>query len=84
MKCYGGPCKGGDFMNKKWIHMVAFVLVVVGGVNWGLFGLFNLDLVEVLFSGVPTVAEIIYVLIGAAAVYLAVTHTSDCKTCSTK
>ena len=71
-------------MNKKWIHMVAFVLVIIGGVNWGLFGLFGLDLVEVLFAGAETVAEIIYVLVGIAAVYLAITHTSDCKTCSAK
>lgn len=76
--------RGGDFMNKKWIHMVAFVLVIIGGVNWGLFGLFGLDLVEVLFAGAETVAEIIYVLVGIAAVYLAITHTSDCKTCSAK
>lgn len=76
--------EGGDFMNKKWIHMVAFVLVVIGGVNWGLFGLFNIDLVEELFLTMPTVAEIIYVLVGIAAVYLAVTHTTDCKVCSAK
>ncbi len=63
--------------------MVSFVLVIIGGVNWGLFGLFNFDLVDVLFSGVPTIAEIIYVLIGASAVYLAVTHTKDCKMCAT-
>jgi uncharacterized membrane protein YuzA (DUF378 family) len=84
MKCYGGRLKGGDFMNKKWIHMVAFVLVIVGGVLWGIEGIFNTDLVEVLFQGLPTVQEIIYVLVGASAVYLAITHTTDCKTCSTK
>lgn len=63
--------------------MVSFVLVIIGGINWGLFGLFNFDFVDVLFRSVPTIAEIIYVLIGAASVYLAVTHTKDCKVCAT-
>lgn len=64
--------------------MVAFVLVIVGGINWGLFGAFGLDLVDLIFGGIPTVAEIIYVLIGISAVYLAVTHAKDCKTCMAK
>ena len=79
---------------KKWIHMIAFVLVVVGGVNWGIFGLFanpdgtHIDIIEVLFGGFgfvgATIAEVIYVLIGASAIYLAITHTTDCKVCSVK
>lgn len=70
--------------SKKVLHMVAFALVVVGGLNWGLFGLFNFDLVDALFGGLPTLAEIIYVLVGAATVYLLVTHVKECKVCSTK
>lgn len=71
-------------MNKKWLHMTAFVLVIIGGLNWGLFGLFNTDVIDVLFGTLPTIAEIIYTLIGIAAVYLAVTHAGDCKTCAAK
>lgn len=67
---------------RKVIHMVAFILVIVGGINWGLFGAFGLDLIEVLFGGLPTIAELLYILVGVAAVYLAVTHRSDCKICS--
>jgi uncharacterized membrane protein YuzA (DUF378 family) len=74
---------------RKWLHMIAFVLVIIGGVNWGLFGLIptangGLDLIDVLFRFSPTLQEIIYVLIGVSAVYLAITHTKDCKVCAAK
>lgn len=61
------------------LYLVAFVLVIIGGINWGLFGLFGLDLVDVLFAGIPTVAEIIYTLIGISAVYLAVVYAKNSK-----
>ena len=67
---------------QKWLHIVSFTLVIVGALNWGLFGLFNFDLIEAIFSGVPVVAEIIYTLVGVAGVYLLVTHKSECKICS--
>jgi uncharacterized membrane protein YuzA (DUF378 family) len=70
---------------KKWLHIVAFVLVIVGGINWGLFGLFDLDLVDSIFGGwSPLLANIIYVLIGVSAVYLLFVHKSECKVCDTK
>lgn len=65
----------------KMVHVVSFFLVVVGGINWGLVGLFNLDLVDLILGGVPIVARIIYVLIGVAAVVLIAAHKKDCKTC---
>lgn len=67
---------------KKWLHIVSFTLVIIGALNWGLFGLFNFDLVETIFRGVPVVAEIIYTAVGIAGVYLLVTHMKECKTCS--
>lgn len=67
---------------KKILHMVAFTLLIVGGVNWGLFGLFGWDLIEILFGGLPTIADILYILVGASAVYIAVTHVKDCKMCA--
>jgi len=69
---------------KKWLHIISFALVIIGGLNWGLFGLFNIDLVDTILGGIPTLAEIVYVLIGAAAVYLVVTHAKDCKVCPAK
>jgi uncharacterized membrane protein YuzA (DUF378 family) len=70
-------------MYKKWLHMVAFVLVILGGLNYGLWGIFTYDLIEHLFRSVPTIQEAVYVLIAVAAVYLALTHTADCKVCAT-
>lgn len=68
----------------KWLHMVAFALLVVGGVNWGLVGLFQFNLVETLLGSMPTVEMVVYVLVGLSAVYIAATHMGDCKVCSKK
>lgn len=53
----------------KTIDVIAAVLLVVGGLNWGLVGLFDLDLVASLFGSVPIVATIVYTLVGVAALY---------------
>ncbi len=74
--------KGGDFM--KALHMVAFTLLVVGGLNWGLVSLFNLNLVNVVVGAWPVVEKLVYVLVGVSAVYIAATHMSDCKMCAKK
>lgn len=51
------------------IGWVAFILVVVGGLNWGLVGLFNFDLVAAIFGSMSTISRIVYDLVGLAAVY---------------
>jgi uncharacterized membrane protein YuzA (DUF378 family) len=71
-------------MNNKWLHMVAFALLVVGGLNWGLVGLFKFNLVESLLGSMPTVEMVVYILVGVSALYIAATHMSDCKVCSKK
>jgi len=68
----------------KALHMVTFLLTVVGGINWGLVGLFDLNLVSVIFGGFPGLEQLVYVLVGASAVYLVATHMNDCKVCSAK
>lgn len=68
----------------KMLHMVAFLLLVVGGLNWGLVGLFNYNLVESLLGGVSGASMLVYVLVGVSAVYVGVTHKGDCKVCSGK
>ena len=64
----------------KALHMVAFTLLVVGGLNWGLVALLNLNLVETVF-GAMGLTNIVYILVGVSAVYIAATHMSDCKVC---
>ncbi|MFA6522948.1 MAG: DUF378 domain-containing protein [Candidatus Peribacteraceae bacterium] len=58
--------------NLTALDWVALVLVLVGGLNWGLVGLFQYDLVSALFASMPVVAKIVYVLVGLAALYLIV------------
>ncbi len=53
----------------KVIHWVVWALVVVGAINWGLYGLFNLDLVAWLFGAMTMGAKVVYLLIGLAGVY---------------
>jgi len=66
----------------KVLHWVAFVLLVIGGLNWGLVA-FDINVVNSLFASVPGAEAIIYILVGLSAVYIAVTHKKDCHTCST-
>ena len=68
----------------KELHMVAFALVIVGAVNWGLVGLLNFNLVTALVGAWPMVETLVYVLVGASAVYIAATHMNDCKWCMEK
>lgn len=50
------------------VHCVAWVLLLVGGLNWGLVGLFDFNLVEVIFGSWPVVLRVVYVLVGLSAV----------------
>lgn len=60
-------------MNKLSLwDWVAVVLVVVGGLNWGLVGIMDFDLVAAIFGAMSALSRIVYVLVGLAAIYLAV------------
>ncbi len=53
------------------MSIIAFVLVVVGGLNWGLVGLFEFNLVTYLFGEGSALSRLVFVLVGLSAVYLA-------------
>ncbi len=56
----------------KWLGIIVGVLVIVGGLNWGLWGLFQFDLVAAIFGGNDAaLARIVYSLVGVAAVVMA-------------
>lgn len=61
--------------------MVTFVLLVVGGVNWGLTAL-GYNLVNMLLGTMPQVEMLVYLLVGASAVFEAATHKQNCKYCN--
>lgn len=64
----------------KVLHNVAFILLVVGGLNWLLVGLFDWGVAEVLGMGV---SKVVYILVGLSAIYLVFTHKKDCRQCVT-
>lgn len=59
-------------MKLSTIDVIAIILVVVGGLNWGLVGLVNLDVVSAVLGTASALTRIVYVLVGLSAVYLAV------------
>ena len=63
------------------LHIITFILLVVGGLNWLLVGLFNWD-VGKLFGGMEApVSRVIYVLVGLSALYELLSHKKCCKIC---
>lgn len=54
------------------LNWAALVLVIIGGLNWGMVGLLRFDLVFLLFGPMTMVTRGVYVLVGIAAVYIAV------------
>lgn len=56
----------------RTFDIVAAVLLVVGGLNWGLVGVANFDLVATLFGAGSILAKAVYTLVGVSAVYQAI------------
>jgi len=55
----------------KALTVLAIVLLVVGGLNWGLVGLFQFNLVATLFGATSLLSNIVYILVGISALYVA-------------
>jgi len=53
----------------KSLDIAAVALLVVGGINWGLVGAANFDLVAALFGPMSALSRVVYVVVGAAALY---------------
>lgn len=53
----------------RTFDVVAIILLIVGGINWGLVGLFNFDLVAAIFGELTAFSRVIYILVGLAAIY---------------
>jgi len=70
----------------KATHKISFILLVIGGLNWGLVGLGdwfggNWNVVNLLLGSWSGVEALVYVLVGVSAVVLLFTHKRDCKCC---
>lgn len=66
------------------MHKVAFVLLVVGGLNWLLVGVVGWDISRFLGGETSLLSRVIYILVGLAAVYEVVAHKESCRACETK
>jgi len=67
----------------KALHKIAFILVVVGGLNWGLVALgtymgSNWNIVNLLLGSAPTIENIVYLLVGLSALSFVFKHKNCC------
>ena len=51
------------------LSLLATILLIIGGLNWGLVGLLNLDIVALIFGSMSLLSRVVYVVIGIAAIY---------------
>ena len=56
----------------RGLDLAVLILIIVGGLNWGLVGLFGFDLVAEIFGEMTVLARIVYILVGLSAIYTAV------------
>lgn len=61
------------------IEMVTVILLLIGGLNWGLIGLFGFDFIDTIFGMGSTLSRIIYSLVGISAVYQIAIWTKSTK-----
>jgi len=66
----------------KGLHMAAFILLVVGGLNWLALAIFGWEIGQLFGGSDALVSKIIYILVGAAAIYEIATHKKNCRACS--
>lgn len=62
-------------MRLNTIDWIAYTLTIIGGLNWGLVGAFEFNLVAAIFGEQTILSRIIYILVGLSAVYLIYTAT---------
>ena len=57
----------------NFLKYTAYVLTLIGALNWGLVGIFNFDLVAAIFGDMTVMSRIIYSLVGVSAIITALT-----------
>ena len=71
----------------KGLHGIAFILVIIGALNWGLVALgywmgSNWNVVNLLLGSWPMVENLVYLLVGLSALTIGFSHKKDCRTCN--
>lgn len=59
------------------LKIISYILVLIGAINWGLVGLFNIDLVALLFGEMTAASRVVYALVGIAAIISLITSYRD-------
>ena len=62
------------------LDKIACILLIIGGINWGLIGLFDFNLVAAIFQ-LPGLISIIYILVGLSAIYKLFRCVHHCRSC---
>lgn len=57
-------------MENKFLNYTALTIAIIGAVNWGLIGFFDLNLVALLFGSMSWISRIVYALVGLCGLYL--------------
>ena len=57
-----------------FLRLVAYILVIVGAINWGLVGFFGFDLVSAIFGEMTFMSRLVYDLVGISALLLLFTY----------
>jgi len=60
------------------LHKIAWILLIIGGLNWGLIGAFDFNLVDTIFGGGSVLSRIVYILVGLSAL-VGIWHCTMCK-----
>lgn len=71
----------------KALHKIAFVLLLIGGLNWGLVGVGGFmgsdwNIVHMILGSWPSVEWAVYILVGVSAILEIVNHKSLCRNCA--
>lgn len=75
--------KGGEYMmhKKNPLHMIAFILLVIGGLNWLIFGIWETELGAWIGGETSMQAKVVYILVGLAALWELIMHKKNCRMC---
>ncbi|OGI02453.1 MAG: hypothetical protein A2287_00670 [Candidatus Melainabacteria bacterium RIFOXYA12_FULL_32_12] len=63
----------------KYLQYISYALIIIGALNWGLVGLFGVDLVAAIFGPMSAATRIIYSLVGLAAIVNLILEFTVCK-----
>lgn len=68
----------------KYLKQIAYVLLLIGGLNWGVYGISGYNVVDGLLGSVPMFENIVYLLVGISALYIILNRFvfCSCTSCS--